>query len=214
VTGVAVVTGAASGIGAAICRTLAGVGYAVGSLDADETGAAAVAADLQGAAGGRRVPRARSCLERLLVPSRSPCQVAGPGPWGFRELLLFKYAGQCRGRGRDEQEYGRYGKRPSSGGAKGRRHLSRGVRLAGLGQRCCHFGHGARLRVRAYDGADQGYGLPVLPGPGQRSRDLGQGGASDSGVMMVRANASACWYCPARASACAISATACSFGYP
>lgn len=50
-TGIAVVTGAAGGIGTAICRTLTEVGYAVGCLDADEAGAAAVAAELQGAVG-------------------------------------------------------------------------------------------------------------------------------------------------------------------
>jgi NAD(P)-dependent dehydrogenase (short-subunit alcohol dehydrogenase family) len=49
-TGSAVVTGAAGGIGAAICRALAEVGYAVGCLDFDEAGAAAVAAELQDAA--------------------------------------------------------------------------------------------------------------------------------------------------------------------
>jgi NAD(P)-dependent dehydrogenase (short-subunit alcohol dehydrogenase family) len=49
-TGIAVVTGAAGGIGAAICRTLAEAGYAVGCLDFDEAGAAAVATELQEAA--------------------------------------------------------------------------------------------------------------------------------------------------------------------
>jgi NAD(P)-dependent dehydrogenase (short-subunit alcohol dehydrogenase family) len=48
---IAVVTGAAGGIGAAICRALARAGYAVGCLDYDEAGAAAVAADLPGAVG-------------------------------------------------------------------------------------------------------------------------------------------------------------------
>jgi NAD(P)-dependent dehydrogenase (short-subunit alcohol dehydrogenase family) len=48
---VAVVTGAAGGIGSAVCRRLAAAGFAVACLDLRDTDAAGVAAELPGAAG-------------------------------------------------------------------------------------------------------------------------------------------------------------------
>ena len=59
------------------------------------------------------------------------------------------------------------------------------------------------------DRAGDGLGLLVLPGPGQRPRDLGQGARLPVGSVMERASGlGLVWCCPARASAPATSARA------
>jgi NAD(P)-dependent dehydrogenase (short-subunit alcohol dehydrogenase family) len=54
ISGIAVVTGGASGIGAACCRVLAEAGATVAVLDRDEARAQAVAAEVNGKAWAQR----------------------------------------------------------------------------------------------------------------------------------------------------------------